>query len=357
MIIKDFLLKMEDSNLYHIDILYLQKSLGLSKKELLDNLINLVFEGTLMIEWIYHCPHCGNVAKDVLSLHDASHEDYCGKCKVHFSNCLDNNIEVFFNIHPGIRELSNVYKNEYYENLKNDLEIYGNNCWKKENTVFGLELIQNNNFRNLIGDDILKSDQSLEILKVTILFTDVKGSTKLYNTLGDMKAFSLIREHFKILFEVISNNNGIPVKTIGDAIMGVFLNEEDGLKASLEMQENLIKFYGDKKQKIEIRIGVHTGSSLLVNLNEKLDYFGQSVNRAARIESSAEPNEVVISYDIFERNTNLIKSNSNISFSEKIYKGFEEKQKLVHILFKERKFLHDKLIRFKRIFESSKIKL
>lgn len=357
MFVKDFILEMNDQDLYHIDLINIKNKLNLSKKELLDNFINLVFEGILMIEWIYHCPHCGNVAKDVLSLHNATHEDYCDECQVNFSNCLDSNIEVFFNIHPGIKQLSDVYKNEYSQKLKRDLDLYGNNCWKKESTIFGLELIQNNNFRNLIGDDILKSDQSLEILKVTILFTDVKGSTSLYNTLGDMKAFSLIREHFKILFDVISKNNGVPVKTIGDAIMGVFLNEEDGLKASLEMQENLIKFYDVKEQKIEIRIGVYTGSSLLVNLNGKLDYFGQSVNKAARIESSAEPNEVVISYDIFERNKKLIKSYKNISFSEKMYKGFEEKQKLVHILLKEREFLKDKIIRFKRVIERSSIKI
>lgn len=348
MLTKEYLLQMEEKELYHINIQKIKKDLKLSQGELLNNIVTLVFEGILMIEWVYHCPHCGNVAKDILNLHSATHEDYCGKCQVSFNNVLDDNIEVFFNIHPGIRKLEYDYKIEYFNRLKNDLETLGDKVWKKKETIFGLELIQNNNFRNLIGDDILKSDQSLDILKVTILFTDVKGSTKLYNNLGDMKAFSLIREHFKILFEAISKNNGVPVKTIGDAIMGVFLNEEEGLRASLEMQKQLIKYYEDKEEKIEIRIGVYTGPSLLVNLNEKLDYFGQSVNKAARIESSAEPNEVVITQDMFERNKNLLEKNMSISFSQKVYKGFVNKEKLVHILFKERNFISDKIIQFKR---------
>ena len=353
MLTKEYLLQMEDKELYHINIHGIGNSFHLTQEELLNNLVKLVFDGVLMIEWVYHCPHCGNVAKDVLSLHSATHEDYCGKCQVSFDNYLDDNIEVFFNIHPGVKKLTDDYKKEYFENLTKGLETYGDKFWKKEDTVYGINLIQNNNFRNFIGEDILNSDQSLEILKVTILFTDVKGSTKLYNNLGDMKAFSLIREHFKILFQVIAKNNGVPVKTIGDAVMGVFLNEEEGLNASLEMQKNLIKFYENKDPQVEIRIGLFTGPCLLVNLNDRLDYFGQSVNKAARIESNAEPNEVVITYDIFERNRKILNENTNISFSQKQYKGFSNKENLVHILFKDREFIDDKIIKFKRVFNKT----
>lgn len=350
--VKKYIEKSDLEDLFHVDIAKLMRENNIGKKEMLDVLIKALFQGDLMIEWIYHCPHCGNVAKETLNLHSASHTDYCPVCKVEFDNKLDVNIEVFFTVHPNVKKLPPELKENYYLEVQEGLKKSGPEFWKNEKTIYGVDLIQNNTFRELIGSDILLVDQSLEILKVTILFTDLKGSTKLYNDLGDVKAFSLVRNHFSILFDKIKINNGVPIKTIGDAVMGVFLNESDAIKASLEIQETLIKYYETKpkNEQLELKIGLHSGPALLVTLNDKLDYFGQSVNIAARVQGSALPNEVVFGEEIYKRNEILLKKYKNITLNEKKLKGLTGYHKLIHILLKKRAIKDEINVRFNRFF-------
>jgi len=174
--------------------------------------------------------------------------------------------------------------------------------WHTNSAIKGVDIIQNPIYRELMGDEVLLPDQSLELMKATILFTDIKGSTQMYTDLGDSKAFQLVREHFRILFEIIKKNNGIPVKTIGDAIMGAFTNQVEAVNAPLEAQKKLINYYKNKpdNERIEVKIGLHTGPTIIVTLNNKLDYFGTTVNMAARIQAIANPKEIVISEKIFE---------------------------------------------------------
>ncbi|MFQ3547535.1 MAG: adenylate/guanylate cyclase domain-containing protein [Termitinemataceae bacterium] len=151
----------------------------------------------------------------------------------------------------------------------------------------------------------------MEITFSTILFTDIKGSTKMYEALGDTKAFHLVREHFRILFRHIQAHDGIVIKTIGDAVMGVFVNEQKALHAAIESQLELQRFYKDKaaSEKIEVKIGLHSGPAIVVTLNNRLDYFGSTVNIAARIQGLARPNEILFSAPIYNNieNRRLIK--------------------------------------------------
>jgi len=211
--------------------------------------------------------------------------------------------------------------------------------WNNLSSIKGVDIIQNQIYRELFGDEVLLSDQSLELMKATILFTDIKGSTKMYTDLGDSKAFQLVREHFRILFDVIKKHNGVPVKTIGDAVMGVFTNQTDGLTASLEAQKLLIDYYKHKpdSEKIEVKIGLHSGTTIIVTLNGRLDYFGSTVNMAARIQATANPNEVLISENIFESKENkrvIMQYTKTVKRSKWIFKGLKGKYKIYHILLK-----------------------
>lgn len=347
--LKQYIDNSNDKDLFHMNLEKMQNELKIDKMKLLDIMIEGLFEGLLMIEWVYHCPHCGNVAKETIDLHSATHENYCPACKVDFINVLDSNVEVFFNVHPNIRKLDEAYKNIYLEYLDFRIRETGADSWKKEDPLYGIEIIQNNKFRDLIGEDTLIADQSLEILKVTVLFTDLKESTKLYNDLGDVKAFSLVREHFNILFMKIKEYKGVPIKTIGDAVMGVFLSEEDGIKASLDIQKTFIEFYKEEKKKLELKIGLHSGPALLVTLNKRLDYFGQSVNIAARIQSSALPNEVVLSNDMYLRNKGLFEKYADIFFNKRIFKGLPGFHKITHILLRKRSFKENIKVKSNRI--------
>ena len=84
--------------------------------------------------------------------------------------------------------------------------------------------------------------------------------------------------------------------------MGVFVDARDAFDASIEAQQKLIKQYSDKpeNERIEIKIGLHTGPALVVTLNNRLDYFGSTVNVASRIQNTALPNEIVISKELFK---------------------------------------------------------
>jgi len=174
----------------------------------------------------------------------------------------------------------------YVKAVNDDVQAGRYLTWIRPNTVRGVDLIQNNLYRTLMGNDVLLSDQSLHIMKAVILFTDIKGSTQMYERLGDARAFSAVREHFRILFDTIQSYGGVPIKTIGDAVMGVFVNPHKAVEASLKAQQRMIAHYADKpaEEKIEVKIGIHDGPAIVVTLNGRLDYFGSTVHTAARIQ-------------------------------------------------------------------------
>jgi len=94
-------------------------------------------------------------------------------------------------------------------------------------------MLTNQTFRDVYKADNLNVDQRLKITSLTFLFTDLKGSTALYERVGDLAAFDLVRAHFHALLEIISSEKGAVVKTIGDAVMATFIRPEHALAASL----------------------------------------------------------------------------------------------------------------------------
>lgn len=302
--IVDFIKTTSDEKLFHIDLLDLSENYAIEFTNLLNIFIHGVKNGVFIMEWEFHCTHCGGIANEALTLHSATQGNHCQLCNVHFINTLDENVEVFFSIHPNIRNISSDYKTKFKEEMVTSIVETNNFDWKRKGTIKGIQIIQNNVFRDLMGDEVLEPDQSLEIMHSTILFTDIKGSTEMYTKLGDAVAFKIVRDHFRILFDIIIKNNGIPVKTIGDAVMGVFINEQNGVTAALEIQKAINSYFTGKKdyEKIILKIGVHSGSTIIVTLNGRLDYFGNSVNTAARIQAQALPGEIVISENLFESN-------------------------------------------------------
>ncbi len=174
--------------------------------------------------------------------------------------------------------------------------------WKKDTTIQGIDCINNPIFREIFGEDTLPADQSLEIKHSAVLFTDIKGSTGLYEKLGDAKAYKLVREHFNILFNAIREHNGVPIKTIGDAVMGVFTSDRDSVNAAIDIQKEIQEFNksAEHETPIEVKLGIHTGPVLVVTLNNRLDYFGSTVNIAARVQNLSHPGDIVLTDTLFE---------------------------------------------------------
>jgi class 3 adenylate cyclase len=146
-------------------------------------------------------------------------------------------------------------------------------------------MLSNQTFRDVFKADNLNIDQRLKITSLTFLFTDLKGSTALYERVGDLAAFDLVRAHFHALVEIISSEKGAVVKTIGDAVMATFIKPEHAIVAGLRMRAAMDALNVKRgTNDLVVKIGIHEGPCLAVMLNERQDYFGQTVNIAARVQ-------------------------------------------------------------------------
>ena len=155
-------------------------------------------------------------------------------------------------------------------------------------------LLNNQTFRDVYRTDTLDIDQRLKITSLTVLFTDLKGSTELYEHVGDLVAYDLVRNHFGVLGGVVRAHDGAVVKTIGDSVMATFPTPESGLAAAIEMREAMDRIpRGAGDRDLPIKIGLHEGPCVAVMSNERLDYFGQTVNVAARVQRLAGPRGIV----------------------------------------------------------------
>ena len=150
------------------------------------------------------------------------------------------------------------------------------------------QLLTNQTFRDIYRTDALDVDQRLKITSLTFLFTDLKGSTELYERVGDLVAYDLVKGHFSALNEAVSAEAGAVVKTIGDAVMATFPTPDRGLAAALRMRHAMRELNaGRPAEELQVKIGIHEGPCLAVSLNDRLDYFGQTVNIAARVQGLA----------------------------------------------------------------------
>src|SRR5579872_6575715 len=149
-------------------------------------------------------------------------------------------------------------------------------------------MLSNQTFRDVFKADHLDIDQRLKITSLTFLFTDLKGSTALYERVGDLAAFDLVRAHFHALLEIIASEKGAVVKTIGDAVMATFVRPEHAIVAGLRMRAAMDELNAKRGiDDLVVKIGIHEGPCLAVMLNERQDYFGQTVNIAARVQGLA----------------------------------------------------------------------
>ena len=159
---------------------------------------------------------------------------------------------------------------------------------KRKPIVTAKRILANQTFRDLYKADNLSIDQRLKITSLTFLFTDLKGSTALYERVGDLAAFDLVRAHFRALLEIIASEAGAVVKTIGDAVMATFVRPEQAVAAGLRMRKAMDELNAQRgTQDLLVKIGIHEGACLAVMLNERQDYFGQTVNIAARVQGQA----------------------------------------------------------------------
>src|SRR6476620_6202893 len=172
---------------------------------------------------------------------------------------------------------------------------------KRKPFLTAKRMLSNQTFRDVFKADNLNIDQRLKITSLTFLFTDLKGSTALYERVGDLAAFDLVRAHFHALLEIISSEKGAVVKTIGDAVMATFIRPEHAIVAGLRMRAAMDALNVKRgTEDLVVKIGIHEGPCLAVMLNERQDYFGQTVNIAARVQSLSTSQEIHITGPVID---------------------------------------------------------
>jgi class 3 adenylate cyclase len=172
---------------------------------------------------------------------------------------------------------------------------------KRKPFLTAKRMLSNQTFRDVFKADNLNIDQRLKITSLTFLFTDLKGSTALYERVGDLTAFDLVRAHFHALLDIISSEKGAVVKTIGDAVMATFVRPEHALVAGLRIRAAMDQLNVQRgKDDLIVKIGIHEGPCLAVMLNERQDYFGQTVNIASRVQSLCTAQEMHVTGPVID---------------------------------------------------------
>ena len=161
----------------------------------------------------------------------------------------------------------------------------------------GARLVASQAFRDLFRAESIPSEGGLELKSVTVLFTDLTGSTALYERVGDFRAYDLVRKHFAVLRAIAASQGGAIVKTIGDAVMASFAEPVHAMRAAALMNREIAEL---READLLLKIGLHAGPCIAVELNERLDYFGRTVNIAARVQGVAAAGEIVCTDAVYD---------------------------------------------------------
>lgn len=156
--------------------------------------------------------------------------------------------------------------------------------------VFALQV-----FRDLFAEEALRPGDQIEVGSLAVVFTDLRRSTELYRDIGDAAAFGRVMDHFDVLREAIAHEGGAVVKTIGDAVMAVFRRPAGAVASLLAAQSQL----ATRPDPLRLKVGIHYGPCIAVTLNNRLDYFGSTINAAARMESLSSGSDLILSDAVY----------------------------------------------------------
>ncbi|HWD20656.1 MAG TPA: DUF5939 domain-containing protein [Verrucomicrobiae bacterium] len=156
-------------------------------------------------------------------------------------------------------------------------------------------------FHDLFSSEVISPTEQVIVGSQVILFTDLRGSTAMYSGLGDAPAYVLVRNHFAVLTEAIGAHRGRIVKTIGDAVMAAFSGVDEALAAVRRSFLELPRANPGLASPLVLKASLHLGPCLAVNANDRLDFFGTTVNLAARMVESCRGDDLTVSDELFQR--------------------------------------------------------
>ncbi len=156
-------------------------------------------------------------------------------------------------------------------------------------------------FRRLFSRELVKRGTSLKVARAAILFSDLTGSTALYTKIGDAAAFRLVDDHFDVIRAALAARGGVIVKTMGDAVMAAFRDPRECVLAAADALRAFESFRASHEHgaSIGLKLGAYAGPCYVVSANGALDYFGQTVNVASRVQHLAESGQIVVPVELF----------------------------------------------------------
>jgi len=164
-------------------------------------------------------------------------------------------------------------------------------AWSAD-AVLGAAIASFPEFVELFATEAPAAGLDLTIGRLAFLFSDLTGSTALYERIGDARAYAVVQDHFRRMESIIAAHDGAVVKTMGDAVMATFSRIDRAVAAAVEIVEEGAADH--ELHGIGVKLGVHEGPCLAVRANERLDFFGTTVNIAARLQAQARSGELVV---------------------------------------------------------------
>jgi class 3 adenylate cyclase len=187
-----------------------------------------------------------------------------------------------------------------FENATADDQLFILERWAwSDQAVTAADVTALQTFRDLFSNEALRQGEQFSVGNLTLVFTDLKRSTELYRQIGDAPAFGRVLNHFDILRAAVTEHEGAVVKTMGDAVMAVFRRPANALRA-MQAAQRALQNPTDEASPLALKVGIHSGTCIAVNLNERLDYFGTTVNIAARLASLADGKNILLSDVVYQ---------------------------------------------------------
>ncbi len=283
----DFFLHAEPYELIRLNPRRIAEQLHLDERATLRLLIVALYAGLVDLHWDVRCPMCGAINHRGDSIAGLHHDEDCTNCRAHFAARLDDEVRVSFSLvarlHPRPAH------NDPERRATTDTRL---------GAVPGHALMLLPEFQSLFPTQRLLPDESLSVTRAALLFTDLAGSTAIYARRGDPRAYHLVRLHFDELFRVADACGGLMIKTIGDAVMAAFQHPAEALQAALAMQAAISDLNSranlQAAECLILKVGLHSGPCLSVTLNDRPDYFGTTVNIAARVQGLSHGGDIVL---------------------------------------------------------------
>ncbi|MES1163752.1 MAG: adenylate/guanylate cyclase domain-containing protein [Rhizobacter sp.] len=144
-----------------------------------------------------------------------------------------------------------------------------------------------------------------EIVERTVLFSDLRGSTAMYETLGNSDATAVVTQSISLLAQIVSLHDGRVVKTLGDGLMAMFPSAGDAVTAAAEMHESLERIgvpgaagFNPRTRLVPLRLQVGLALGEVIEMSG--DVFGDAINVAARLIDHAGDNETLVTATVLD---------------------------------------------------------